>query len=151
MWNKTEKGRGPAASDSLLGAGQTLEGKMQCETNLRIDGEFTGEICSGGTVTVGETGRVHADITAEEIIIAGHVFGDVRAKRRLILTSTGCLNGTAAASRLSIMEGGVLSGLVDMETPPSPAGAGGTWERKDIQQETESADHDSFGPNKAAI
>ncbi|MNI55403.1 Polymer-forming cytoskeletal [compost metagenome] len=147
MWNKTEKHRGPAASDSLLGAGQTLEGKMLCETNLRIDGEFTGEICSGGTVTIGEKGKVHADITAEEIIIAGHVFGDIRAKRRLILTSTGYLNGTATANRLSIMEGGVLSGLVDMEQPPAPAGTGGAWELR----ETESDDDGSLERSKAAI
>lgn len=126
MWNKKGKGRPALQTDSLFGHGGNLEGKVQCDTNLRIDGGFTGEIRCGGTLTIGEQGRVHASITAAEVIIAGKVFGDVTAKHGLILTSTGSLHGSAAAGKLSIMEGGVLNGLVEMEEPPAPEGANGS-------------------------
>ncbi|BCG57642.1 bactofilin family protein [Paenibacillus sp. URB8-2] len=126
MWNKKGKGKPSPSTDSLFGHGGTPEGKVQCDTNLRIDGGFTGEIRCSGTLTIGEQGRVHASIIAADVIIAGKVFGDVTAKHSLILTSTGCLHGSAAAGRLSIMEGGILNGLVEMEEPSTPEGANGS-------------------------
>ncbi|MFF2911841.1 polymer-forming cytoskeletal protein [Paenibacillus sp. NPDC057934] len=124
MWNKRGKGTSIKSTDSLIGHGGTLEGKVHCDTNLRIEGTFSGEIECSGTVTIGEQGTVRSSITAEEIIIAGKVYGDVTANRRLIMTGSGQLHGNISAATLNIMEGSFLNGSVDMKQP-APELAGG--------------------------
>ncbi|MEK4009118.1 bactofilin family protein [Paenibacillus sp. FSL H3-0333] len=125
MWNRRQPGASPKSTDSLIGHGGTLEGKVHCDTNLRIEGNFSGEILCEGTVTVGEQGTVHSSIEAQEIIIAGKVYGDVTAQRKLILTGTGQLHGNIAAGSLSITEGSLLNGAVAMTEQPAPETAGG--------------------------
>ncbi|WP_340021603.1 polymer-forming cytoskeletal protein [Paenibacillus sp. FSL K6-1096] len=125
MWKR----RNPAASykstDSLIGFGGTLEGKVNSSTNLRIEGNFSGEILCEGTVTVGEQGQVHSSIEAQEIIIAGTVYGNVTAQGKLVLTETGQLHGNIAAGALSITEGSLLNGAVSMTEQPAAEKAGG--------------------------
>ncbi|GGF83265.1 hypothetical protein GCM10010912_30480 [Paenibacillus albidus] len=130
MWKKKQQ-LPFKSTDSLIGHGGTLEGKVHCDTNLRIEGSFSGEIECTGTVTVGEHGLVHSSIIAQEIIIAGKVFGNVTVDRRLVMTCTGQLHGSISAGSLSIMEGGVLSGSVDMKEQPAPEKAGGHEKQKD--------------------
>ncbi|WP_339222574.1 polymer-forming cytoskeletal protein [Paenibacillus sp. FSL H8-0332] len=125
MWNRRQPGASLRSTDSLIGHGGTLEGKVHCDTNLRIEGNFSGEILCEGTVTVGEQGTVHSSIEAQEIIIAGKVYGDVTAQRKLILTGTGQLHGNIAAGSLSITEGSLLNGAVAMTEQPAPETAGG--------------------------
>lgn len=110
--------------DTLIGRGGSLEGKLQCDTNIRIDGSFSGEIECKGTVTVGEHGVVHSTILAEEIVIAGTVYGEVTAGKKLLLASGGTLHGSAAATAMIMMEGACLNGSVSAEGKPAEAGAG---------------------------
>ncbi|WP_410513727.1 polymer-forming cytoskeletal protein [Paenibacillus sp. BR2-3] len=115
MW-KIRQQRSPfKPTDTLIGHGGTLEGKVHCDTNLRIEGTFSGEIHCSGTVTVGEQGMVRSSIIAEEIIIAGKVYGNISADRQIIMTGTGQLHGNLSTGTLSIMEGGLLNGSVDMK------------------------------------
>lgn len=125
MWNKRKQSAPYKSTDSLIGHGGTLEGKVHCDTNLRIEGNFSGEILCQGTVTVGEQGTVHSSIKAQEIIIAGKVFGNVTADQKLIMTGTGQLHGNIAAGSLNIMEGSVLNGSVAMAEQPATEQAGG--------------------------
>lgn len=123
MWNKRQQRTPFKSTDSLIGHGGTLEGKVNCDTNLRIEGSFSGEIICSGVVTVGEEGTVRSSIKAEEIVIAGKVYGDVTADRRIIMTGTGQLHGNITAGSLSIMEGGLLNGSIAMQEQPTPVQA----------------------------
>ncbi|WP_231869824.1 bactofilin family protein [Paenibacillus riograndensis] len=118
------------STDSLIGHGGTLEGKLNCDTNLRIEGNFSGEINCQGTVTVGEQGTVRSSIRAQDIIIAGKVYGDVIADQRLMMTDTGQLHGNILAGSLSIMEGSVLNGSVAMAEEPATEKAGGLQKKE---------------------
>lgn len=132
MWSRRSKGTPFKPTDSLIGQGGTLEGKVQCDTNLRIEGTFSGEIQCSGTVTVGEQGTVRSSIIADEIVIAGKVYGDVTASRRLIMTGSGQLHGNITTAALNIMEGSLLSGTVDMKQPAPDHGSGqGSSHKKD--------------------
>lgn len=119
MWNKRKQAAPFRPTDSLIGHGGNLEGKVQCDTNLRIEGNFSGEIQCQGTVTIGEQGTVRSTIKAKEIIIAGKVYGDVTADQRLTMTGTGQLHGNIMAGTLSIMEGSVLNGSIATAEQPA--------------------------------
>lgn len=123
MWNKRPQQTAFKPTDSLIGYGGTLEGKVNCDTNLRIEGSFSGEIICTGVVTVGEEGMVRSSIKAKEVVIAGKVYGDVTADRRLIMTGTGQLHGNISAGSLIITEGSLLNGSIAMQEEPAPVQA----------------------------
>jgi len=119
MWKKRQQRSSFRSTDTLIGHGGILEGKVHCDTNLRIEGSFSGEIECSGTVTVGEQSTVHSMIIADEVVIAGKVYGDIYAERQIIMTGTGQLHGNLTTGSLSIMEGGLLNGSVSMKEQPA--------------------------------
>jgi len=102
-------------TDTLIGQGTTIDGHLTCQTNLRIEGHFQGEIEASGTVTVGEQGVATANIQARELVIAGKVYGDVTTKGKLIITGKGQFHGNYQGSSIIIHEGGIFSGESRME------------------------------------
>ncbi|NMO95725.1 bactofilin family protein [Paenibacillus lemnae] len=118
---KKQAAQGPA---TLISQGSLVEGKLSCETDLRIDGQFQGDIESTAHVTIGEGAVARSTITAVEVIVAGTVYGDINAEEKLTITRTGQMYGDVAAASLIIMEGGVLNGASHMNHCPessSPA------------------------------
>lgn len=111
--NSNRKGAG---TDTLIGQGSEVTGKLNCEANLRIEGNFNGEIESQGDVTVGEYAVARSNIQAREVVIAGKVYGDIATLGKLTITATGQMFGDVTASSLIIMEGGTLSGTSTMNS-----------------------------------
>ena len=103
-------------TDTIIGQGTSFEGTIHTEANLRIEGQFKGVIFSQGEVIVGEYGILHSEIQARSLTIVGHVIGDVKIFGRLIITSSGSLEGKAATQSIVIQEGGVLNGSCQMLT-----------------------------------
>ncbi|MEF2967594.1 polymer-forming cytoskeletal protein [Paenibacillus sp. M1] len=102
-------------TDTLIGRGSTIEGKLECKANLRIEGKFQGEIDCGGQVIVGETGEAKSNIIGTDIIVAGKVIGDIVSQGRLTITSSGQVDGNVSVAKLVIIEGGLLNGSSHME------------------------------------
>lgn len=107
------------AIPTILGVGSNTEGKINCETDLRIDGHFNGEIHCGATVTIGEQGDIKSNIIANEVIIAGKVTGDIQAQERLTILKNGQIDGNVHVTQLVIVEGGMLNGTSKMGRPSS--------------------------------
>lgn len=123
MKKKNKNKRASERTDTLIGPGSEMEGVLQCEDNLRIDGRFNGAIESQGCVTIGEHAIARSNISAREVIVAGKVYGDVTAESRLTITSTGQMYGDVYAASLIVMEGGVLNGASRMEEQSSSQAA----------------------------
>ncbi|WP_141501880.1 bactofilin family protein [Paenibacillus luteus] len=102
-------------SDTLIGQGTLSEGKLNCEANLRIEGEHRGDIVCKADVIIGESGIARSTISARDLTVAGKIFGDTSMSGRLIITSSGQLTGSVSASSIIIQEGGQLNGMCHME------------------------------------
>ena len=108
----------PPASEEIsayLGKQTIFEGKMTFEGVFRLDGKFEGEIFESGTLIVGETAIVKGKIGLNTIIINGLVEGDVYAKARVEIHSTGKVYGTLFTPILTVNEGGIFEGRCRME------------------------------------
>lgn len=108
----------PPTSEEIsayLGKETFFEGKMTFEGVFRLDGKFEGEILESGTLIVGETATVKGKIVLNTIIINGLVEGDVIAKARVEIHSTGKVLGTLSAPTLTINEGGIFEGNCKMK------------------------------------
>ena len=69
------------ATNSLV-HGTTIEGSIQADKDIRIDGSLTGSLHCKGKVIIGPTGQISGEITCENAVIEGKfegilVVGDV--------------------------------------------------------------------------
>ncbi len=103
---------------AFLGKETVFEGKMTFEGVFRLDGKFQGEIFESGTLIVGETAIVKGKIAVNTLIINGHVEGEVQAKGRVEIHSTGKLEGNLSTPIITIAEGGIFEGHCTMEGHP---------------------------------
>ncbi len=82
--------------------------------NLKINGKYTGKLETRGTLSVGPTAHVEANITGDNVVIAGRVRGNVMAKVMLVLMPTAIVNGDISTPKLNIVEGAVFQGRCQM-------------------------------------
>lgn len=82
--------------------------------NLRINGRFDGSLKTRGQLIIGEKAEVFANIEGDLIIVSGYVKGTIKAKEKLIITSSGNIEGKVFMPILRIEEGGILNGYCKM-------------------------------------
>jgi cytoskeletal protein CcmA (bactofilin family) len=95
---------------TVLGSGTHFEGLLTFRGRARVDGSLSGEIAGHGLLVLGPGARAEARVEVDELVVAGEVEGDVRARRRVELLATGCIRGDVETPRLVIAEGGRLLG-----------------------------------------
>lgn len=100
----------PDNVDTVIGRATLLQGTLTSHGSVRIDGRLEGEIVAEGDVFIGQEARVVARARARNVVVAGHLNGDVEASGRLEIASTGVLVGNVKISQLVVEEGGVLEG-----------------------------------------
>lgn len=101
----------PAEDYSATHIGQdiVIDGKLQGQGVLRIEGKVVGEIDHGGTVVVGERALVQATVRVKELVVHGRVEGKIEAERCEIL-ATAHVEGELKAGRITVAEGAVILG-----------------------------------------
>jgi len=95
---------------TILGKGSAFDGKLTFEGTVRIDGEFSGEIRTQGTLIVGESAQITAQIEASTVCIEGQIKGDIRASTLVELQSTARVVGKLHCPSLEIQRGAVFDG-----------------------------------------
>lgn len=101
--------------NALLGRGSEFEGKLTFEGTVRIDGKFTGEIFSSGTLVIGEGARVKAEIAVDTVIVQGEVIGNIKANAGVELHAPGRLRGNIQTNGLVVQKGAIFDGACVME------------------------------------
>jgi cytoskeletal protein CcmA (bactofilin family) len=101
--------------NAFLGKDTEFEGKFSFTGAVRIDGKFTGEIESSGTLIVGETATIESRIHVADMIISGEVNGDVVAENKIEISVPGKLFGNIQTPKLVIEEGVIFEGKCKMQ------------------------------------
>lgn len=104
---------------SILSHGLKFEGKLSSEGNVRIDGDFTGDIIINGNLTLGERSVVNGNIKATNITISGKVEGIVEAAEKMVLESSSRMIGDLSAKILVVNEGAIFDGKSKMNNNTS--------------------------------
>jgi excisionase family DNA binding protein len=82
--------------------------------NLKIYGRYSGKLDCRGTLTIGPSSQVEANITGENVIVAGKIKGNIVARKMLVLMPTAVLHGDISTPKLNIVEGAVFQGHCHM-------------------------------------
>jgi cytoskeletal protein CcmA (bactofilin family) len=101
--------------NAFLGKDTEFEGKLSFSGAVRIDGSFKGEILTEGTLVVGETANLEADVQASHIIVSGEVRGNIAAENRIEVHAPGKIVGNIEAPIITIDEGVVFEGNCRMQ------------------------------------
>lgn len=92
-----------------------FEGKLSFKGFVRIDGRFTGEIVSEGTLSIGETAVIRSDIHVANIIISGEIRGNIVADKRIEIHAPGKVFGNIQSPAIIIEEGVIFEGNCRMQ------------------------------------
>lgn len=111
---------------NILGTDCVFEGVINAKHSIRIDGTFRGKIQTQGTVTVGETGVVEAEIKAQNSLVFGNVTGNMYVDERIELHTSAVVTGDIRARELVIKEGVTYNGNCSMnQDEKNKKGSGG--------------------------
>ncbi|UCG64627.1 MAG: polymer-forming cytoskeletal protein [Deltaproteobacteria bacterium] len=101
--------------NAFLGKDTEFEGKFSFTGAVRIDGKFSGEIESTGTLIVGESATITSQIHVADMIISGEVNGDIFAENKIEINVPGKLFGNIQTPKLVIEEGVIFEGNCKMK------------------------------------
>jgi cytoskeletal protein CcmA (bactofilin family) len=103
---------------ATLGKTLVIKGEVSGSESLFIDGRVEGSLSfPENRITVGRHGNVTATVIAKELVIMGKVEGNVECSDRLDIRSEGSLSGDVVTHRISVEEGAILKGGVEVKTP----------------------------------
>ena len=100
--------------NAFLGAGTVYEGKLTFQGAVRVDGMFSGEIISDGSLIVGKDAVIDGTLRVGELLLTGKFTGEVRAARRVIIHKAGLLEGVVHTPALVMEDGAVIQGQINM-------------------------------------
>jgi cytoskeletal protein CcmA (bactofilin family) len=111
---RTGPTRGGGAS---IGPSIVVKGEVSGDEDLFIHGQVDGSVALDlHSVTVGNVGRVKANITGRVITIEGVVEGNLRAEEQIVLRGSAKVQGDLKAPRIVLEDGATFRGLIDMGT-----------------------------------
>jgi cytoskeletal protein CcmA (bactofilin family) len=102
---------------ATIGRTLVIKGEVSGAEALYIDGRIEGKVnLPDHRLTVGRNGVVQADITAREVVVMGKVTGNIECSDRVDIRSEGVVNGDVATERISVEDGAVLKGGIQVRT-----------------------------------
>jgi cytoskeletal protein CcmA (bactofilin family) len=100
--------RGKLKAASLLSESLTIEGNLDSEGEVQLDGVIRGDV-RVAKLTIGETGHVEGQVFCETIEVRGRVIGTITSKQ-VRLYGTAYVDGDITHEQLAIDSGAFFQG-----------------------------------------
>jgi cytoskeletal protein CcmA (bactofilin family) len=98
-----------------IGKSVCIKGELSGSEDIYIDGQVEGSVQLGeGSLTVGASGRVHANIVAKNVTVGGILDGNIQAAERTEIRRTAVVNGDVQTRRIAIEEGAYFKGRLEI-------------------------------------
>jgi cytoskeletal protein CcmA (bactofilin family) len=112
----------PPEGSTVIGKSVTIHGELSGKEDLYLDCILEGTISlPENRLTVGPNARVQADLKVHDVVIYGHVQGNIHAAGRIELRESAVVRGDIVAERLSIEENASIKGKVELSETRSAA------------------------------
>ncbi len=109
----------PQTEDKTINIEAGMQGNLKFTgpVNLRLNGDFEGDLEARGVLIIGEKANVKAKtVKGDSITISGRVEGDVICSKRLELSASARVIGNVETPILVMTEGALLRGDCQMPT-----------------------------------
>ena len=104
-----------STSNSLV-QGTTIDGTVQAENDIRIDGAMSGTLICKGKLIIGPTGSVIGDVQCENAVIEGRFEGVMSVGDVLHVKETARVEGDITTQKLIVQPGSVFNVKCKMGT-----------------------------------
>ena len=102
-------------TQARIGKSIVICGEVRGSEDLILDGRVEGTVTlTEGRLTVGPNAHIAADLSAKDVLIMGHVQGNVVATGRVELRAGCNVEGDISALRLAVEDNAVFRGKVDL-------------------------------------
>ncbi len=101
--------------NAFLGSGTVYTGELSFEGAVRIDGVFSGNIASEGTLIVGHGAKVEGSIKVGSLVSSGFIKGEIVVSEKVVLHKTAQVQGKISTGLLVMEEGAQLDGNLAMK------------------------------------
>lgn len=122
-----------AGAVSTIATGTTVNGDMESDSDMRIDGNIIGNVYCKSKIVLGESGIIQGDLHAANADILGTVNGNVIAKDLLCLKAKCTVNGNVNTKRLQIEPNATFNGQCKMTSDQVTTGK--TMSDKKVEME----------------
>ncbi len=107
--------------NTVIGKDSIIEGTVQVNGGLRVDGRVRGRVSVTESLAVGDSGNIEADLIAKIAVVGGKVVGNILAQERIELQSKAMVEGDITTRNLIVEEGAVFHGMCNMKESVSMA------------------------------
>lgn len=101
-------------TQSVLHDGCSIRGAFECVGDLRLDGFIEGDVVVDGTITIGESALIRANVRARSAVVFGRVVGDIICADRIELHVGAQVRGNIKTRKLVIQDGVIFDGRCEM-------------------------------------
>ncbi|MCO5247547.1 MAG: polymer-forming cytoskeletal protein [Chitinophagales bacterium] len=84
-----------------------LEGNINSKSDIRVDGNIKGNVCSASKIVIGNTGKVEGDIKSKDLTVEGIVNGNIDVCGTLYLRKSAQIGPYQVTFSKIIIEEGV--------------------------------------------
>ena len=100
----------------MIGPSIVIKGTVSGDEDLVVQGKVEGTIdLKDHEVSVGQSGKVHADINAKVVKVDGEVSGDISGNEKVVISKSGNVRGNIVAPRVTLEDGAIFKGSIDMD------------------------------------
>jgi cytoskeletal protein CcmA (bactofilin family) len=107
----------PQVSQAVIGSSMRIKGDIQSREPLVVNGEVEGSVQLVHSLTIGRTGKVKANIKANDVTIFGSVEGNVEVNGKIAIRENGTLRGDIRSAGIVIEDGAYFKGSIDIIRP----------------------------------
>jgi cytoskeletal protein CcmA (bactofilin family) len=105
----------PSGEPTVIGEHMAIEGTIRADEDIIIEGTLKGSIVvKSHQLTIGQKGRIEADIEAASVVIAGRITGNVAASDKVRITRTADFCGQIKAKSIAVEDGAFLKASIEL-------------------------------------
>ena len=105
---------------TLISEGCRIAGVLTGTCDFQVSGEVEGDCEIDSTLMLAKGGLWKGTIRAENVIVSGHVEGDILSSGRVEITDTARITGTVTGEAIAVAEGAVVEGIMKTTSQSEP-------------------------------
>jgi cytoskeletal protein CcmA (bactofilin family) len=105
---------------TLISEGCRVSGVLTGSCDFQVNGEVEGDCEIDSTLMLAKSGLWKGTIRARNVVVSGHVEGDIFASGNVEITDTARITGTVSAEAIAVAEGAVVDGVMKTSSQPEP-------------------------------
>lgn len=122
-------------AETVVGPSVKIQGDLNSEGNIRIEGHVTGKINTSQSVYINAGATITADVFAGNAVIGGEVKGNLKISGHLVLQGTARIAGDITCSILRVEDGAQFSGKCVMSGTNGSTKKSITTEEEELEEE----------------